>query len=139
MKCPDCGTTKSRKWRKDYCDSCYLKRWRKENNDSVSKYNRTLEVRFRHSERIAKRRRIEWKLSFQEFIDICSKPCHYCLNKLSDATKTCAGIDRIDNNLGYIPSNIIPSCKVCNLIRNEFLTVQETEQMINLLLKLRNL
>jgi hypothetical protein len=34
------------------------------------------------------------------------------------------GIDRVDSNIGYIKSNVVPCCKWCNIAKNQFSTVE---------------
>jgi hypothetical protein len=43
--------------------------------------------------------------------NITSKSCIYC-GEIKDI-----GCDRIDNTKGHIKNNVIPSCKICNIIR----------------------
>ena len=47
------------------------------------------------------------------FIDEClSKPCSYC-----EATDSRMTLDRIDNSLGHIKTNVVPACYRCNIVR----------------------
>lgn len=79
--------------------------------------------------RSAKRRDIEWDLTFEEFAAVCAANCAYCgceakpraFNKRSNGTmkpsisvENINGIDRIDNALGYTVLNSAPCCTVCN-------------------------
>lgn len=49
----------------------------------------------------------------RDFIDnIVAQPCAYC--GANDARMT---LDRIDNEVGHVKSNVTPSCYRCNLIR----------------------
>jgi len=54
-------------------------------------------------------------LSELDFESLIIKPCYYCgfqsLSRLN-------GIDRIDNNKGYVFQNCISCCKMCNVIKN---------------------
>jgi len=92
----------------------------------------------------AKKRGISFELSEGEFREIVAKNCYYCDSipsaknsllyadgtrnkKNSDTTEKFAklgtifvnGIDRIDSKLGYVKSNCIPCCKVCNQMKME--------------------
>lgn len=71
-------------------------------------------------------RGFEWTLTREQFRAVCEQPCHYCGSppserqhrNLSGACKT-NGIDRIDSNLGYITSNVVPCCTICNLAKSD--------------------
>jgi len=68
---------------------------------------------------------------FIEWWDNQPKTCHYCnqplttstnrMHRLSDMT-----VDRKDNAIGYILSNIVLACRRCNLMKGEWLTEQQT-------------
>lgn len=85
-------------------------------------------------QRNAKFRKISFDLTFQEFRKICSMSCHYCgappekrPAKRGRSSIMASGIDRIDNNLGYVPSNIVPCCTWCNRAKNS----GDVKQFIN--------
>lgn len=60
----------------------------------------------------AKARELEFNLTYQEYLILYwMQNCFYC-----PATDT-KGIDRIDNNKGYILSNCVPCCCTCNLMK----------------------
>lgn len=85
----------------------------------------------------ALRRRQAFELSKEYFSKIIKENCFYCgkppSNRYLPHNKRCRGdpciyngIDRIDNNIGYTESNIVPCCKFCNvskgrLTKDEFL------------------
>ncbi len=75
--------------------------------------------------RNAKHRKIELTIEFDEFISICSTPCYYCgeLPEKRPCQKgrtviNASGIDRVDNNNGYMPENVVPCCTWCNRAKN---------------------
>ena len=83
----------------------------------------------------AKRRGIDYNLTEKQFADITQKDCYYCGKKPNQINKghrgyppfgdyIYNGIDRIDNNKGYLIDNIVPCCKQCNSAKN-ILTIQE--------------
>lgn len=51
----------------------------------------------------------------REFIrEMISKPCQYCGDIQSRMT-----LDRIDNSIGHLQSNVVPCCVRCNYIRRD--------------------
>lgn len=66
-----------------------------------------------------------FNLSREQFINITSKDCFYCgepPSNIADSgyatgTYTYSGIDRVDNNKGYIVENCVPCCKTCNIAK----------------------
>ncbi len=69
----------------------------------------------------AKYRGLEWSLSDSEFSDLTQRECEYCGAKPSatrvvsrNGSFTYNGIDRVDNSLGYVMSNVVPCCYTCN-------------------------
>lgn len=62
-------------------------------------------------------------LSMQDFHNLIRMPCHYCNDK-SDIKQIrnhntrlllrANGIDRVNNLLGYVISNCVPCCEMCN-------------------------
>lgn len=66
------------------------------------------------------RRGYAFELSFSEYVCIASLPCHYCgaegtnTRTYRNVTWRYNGIDRVDNDKGYIAGNCLPACFVCN-------------------------
>lgn len=78
--------------------------------------------------RDAEKRGYEFQLTKEFFNEITQKDCNYCgsspssLRSISksqkDGDKYCYnGIDRINNDLGYIEGNCTPCCGVCNIAK----------------------
>lgn len=89
---------------------------------------------YRQYKKNAKKRNIEFDLSYEQFISITSMNCDYCgripstihYNIHWNGNYIFNGIDRIDNKKGYIIYNVVPCCKYCNMAKmslseNEFL------------------
>lgn len=68
-----------------------------------------------------KRKRI-FGLSEKQFKEITTKNCHYCGSEPNKISSTGIkrsnyyynGIDRVDNNIGYVFENCVPCCDICN-------------------------
>lgn len=77
---------------------------------------------FRLYENGAKRRNMEFNISFKEFYDLSQKNCTYCnckpktVRKIKDYNGVYIynGLDRKDNNKGYTSDNCVPCCADCN-------------------------
>jgi hypothetical protein len=74
--------------------------------------------------RTARKRRLPWELSFEEFQDLAYADCRYCgaapanVVQVRDSGTTFRvryqGIDRVDNARGYLPGNVVACCAPCN-------------------------
>lgn len=76
-----------------------------------------------HYRSSARARNLDWGLSPTEAMDVFTSECHYCGigpsnvqvgRSVNDGSFLYNGIDRVNNLLGYIPSNVVPCCKICN-------------------------
>lgn len=96
--------------------------------------------RYRRSKQKAKERHIVFILTKEEFTNISSKPCVYCKDQMlpkGHFVSKGSHLDRLDNNRGYELDNVVSCCQVCNSIRNNFLTPEETKVAVKAILKLR--
>ncbi len=87
----------------------------------------------------ARKRNLNFHLSFEEFISLTSGNCSYCGEVPKNITPekvningsyTYNGIDRVDNTKGYITENCTPCCTICNtakktLTKEQFLNWAE--------------
>jgi len=72
----------------------------------------------------ALKRGYEFNLTFDEFKKLVLSNCYYCgiepsnlyFRNYYDAPYN--GIDRINNKVGYLLSNVVPCCKICNIAKN---------------------
>lgn len=69
----------------------------------------------------AKKRGYSWSLTVDDCSRIFLSPCFYCGAKpskayvLKDGRRGCYnGIDRVNNDVGYEPGNVVPCCSPCN-------------------------
>jgi len=83
----------------------------------------------------AKNRGHEFNLTKEKFKELVDSNCFYCgappanemKNRFNNGSYFYNGIDRINNNLGYEPENVVPCCWKCNEAKkgktvNEFLS-----------------
>ena len=73
----------------------------------------------------AKIRNLDFNLTKVDCLKMFSKKCFYC--GFNDKTKY-NGIDRMNSNLNYIPSNCVPCCTTCNMMKgtiksNDFIQI----------------
>ena len=64
----------------------------------------------------AKKRGYNVDICFEEYKDLLNLGCVYCGETLLDKGGYC--LDRIDNSIGYITSNVTPCCKTCNMAKS---------------------
>jgi 5-methylcytosine-specific restriction endonuclease McrA len=62
----------------------------------------------------AKKRGILFTLSKTHFQELIIKPCIYCNYHKEGEVH---GIDRVDNQKGYIEENVVPCCETCNVLK----------------------
>jgi len=74
----------------------------------------------------AKERGLLFHISKKKFKEITQQECYYCGikpatrsgNKYSNGDYVYNGIDRVNNNKGYIKNNIVPCCTKCNQMKS---------------------
>lgn len=81
----------------------------------------------------AKRRSLDFKLDYGQFKNFFGQPCHYC-----GLVNTKNGLDRVDNDLGYILENVVSCCIQCNRMKMDY-TVDEFIQHCHLIVYKRGL
>jgi hypothetical protein len=48
------------------------------------------------------------------------------------------GLDRLDNDIGYMSGNVVPCCGICNTTKNSMLSSEEMIEVVKLLKVMRN-
>src|SRR5260221_14443847 len=80
-------------------------------------YCKTMPARYNHAVRIALKRGLDWKLSFDAYSGLLkSDECHYCFGSISGEG---VGLDRINHDDEYTTSNVLPCCPDCNRHRQD--------------------
>ena len=94
----------------------YQKEWSKLNGKEYSRrYALLVSRRLSIYKYSANKRKIKWFLSDKEFKSFLGKNCYLCGHSLDTI-----GIDRINNQKGYIMSNCRPCCQKCNNMKYKF-------------------
>jgi len=151
---------KAKKWREDNKEKLaeYNKKYREDNREILNerqknwlnksdnrnkrkeynkKYYHTLQGRFNNAKHGAEKRKKSFTITFEEFCEITSKPCCYCDDQMGFQNKAGSKLDRIDSSVGYEINNVISCCWICNKIKNDILTFEETKVAVNAILQLR--
>lgn len=81
-------------------------------------FNNSKSTNYKHYALNAARRKIEFNLDKKTFLYLIHHNCYLCGKKTDDEHQN--GIDRVDNNKGYILENVQPCCGNCNFIKNKF-------------------
>lgn len=126
----DCGrecfaTARSLRWEIECCGCTTNGRPRKRYGGDLNK-KYIIDV----YKRGAQRRKLEFKLTVDQMEKLFKQNCYYCGIEPStkrDFIKSSEayvynGIDRVDNNQGYLPDNVVTSCKVCNFAKRQLTT-----------------
>lgn len=82
---------------------------------SATNWRGSVAGRYSKCKRQASVRGLEFALSEIEFANLTSKKCSYC-----EKDKLPNGIDRIDNNIGYVIDNCQPCCRMCNIMKSNY-------------------
>ncbi len=120
--------------------SLYNKKHYLNNRDELLEYhrkqNKTLRGRFRTTKGHAKKRNLEFNLTFEQYSEIAIKPCYYCNDHFRIEIGTGSGIDRVINTEGYHINNIVSCCAHCNYLKRNIYNVEQTKAMVDTLIKL---
>lgn len=99
---------------------------------------------YQYYKRNAKRRGLVFDLTRAEFIGISQQPCDYCgtIGSMSkdrpSGEVSYNGIDRVDNDSGYVLRNVVSCCKNCNTAKGA-MTTDEFKQWISIVYEHLNL
>lgn len=161
MNCTECNLEPV--FTKNLCNTCYQRSYFNENKVRIrerirlqraqkklddpawfAKYKednkrdkRKPHSRFLESNRKAKKKNLAFTLTEIEYLNLIEQQCIYCEGYFPPV-EYAIGLDRIDNDKGYEPFNVVPCCATCNHTRNDHFTVAETKAMITLVIQMRN-
>jgi hypothetical protein len=117
---------KTKQYRQDNPEKCAQVDYRRK---------RQPKERFRQGKASARKRQLSWTLTFDEFVILTQQPCYYCNYELGKPVETSAGLDRLNNELGYEPKNVVSCCELCNKLRGEYLTPEQTKVAVNAIIE----
>lgn len=133
-KCVYCGQVKefpSYYFKREHC-SCKCDDWQKHFADKIGRQplpnkQSHVNILYNHYIRGAKDRGIDFALSKEQFRELIESDCYYCGQhpQIRPTASGCAGeyewngIDRVDNEKGYIYDNCVPACKMCNFAKRD--------------------
>ena len=84
----------------------------------------------RNYKRHAKERNLAFMLTEQEFETLTKQCCKYCGAPPSQIALSRSepylynGVDRVNNEIGYVPTNVVPCCGICNRAKRD-LTLEQ--------------
>jgi len=98
------------------CNKIYNNKFYKINRNKIlndnKHYHNSLKGRYSQYKRNAKSKNLEFSISLKDFSKFWQQPCHYCGNTIATI-----GLDRINNEKGYIIENLASCCYTCNKMK----------------------
>jgi hypothetical protein len=99
-------------------------KYTQKNKDRIGVRECNLEAHIRHRFLMYKNnsKKVDrvFEITEKQFTNIVKASCEYC----GYISKTINGIDRLDNNIGYIFENSVACCSMCNYMKHSY-TVNE--------------
>lgn len=92
---------------------------RNKNKEYYKEYKKSAQYKFGKYRIDASRRGKSFEITIEDYLKTVSVPCVYC----GEFDKP-RGMDRIDNNIGYICNNVCSCCYRCNMMKSST-TVEE--------------
>jgi hypothetical protein len=123
--CTDCNLAKGTQHPQEFIDKLYLihrnKLCKEYDNIILEKWKDTylskINPKFSVYIKSANSRNIEFKINEEKFNSIIKNSCYLCGLPVSETNKN--GIDRVNNNIGYIYENCKSCCGHCNLLKRD--------------------
>lgn len=101
--------------------------FRKKRNKYQNESLRPRYSAYKYGKRKQKRTEVDFTLTLEQFADITSQVCHYC-DGYSPGHDFC-GVDRVDNDKGYVADNCVPCCSTCNFMKRNLTKEQFLEHV----------
>jgi len=133
--CRACCNNISREWHENNKKKANERRkeWNKNNKERVMEQIRTPKGKYKNLKSSAKFKGIELQINFEQYTEILKEnKCFYCDASLVGSAGH--SLNRIDNNKGYLVSNVKPCCGICNKIMNNF-TKEEIKTRVYKIIK----
>lgn len=93
-------------------------------------FGNTKDVNYSHYRLAAFQRKKEFKINKEQFEAIISNNCYVCGKKNSENHQN--GIDRMDNNIGYLFENCAACCGECNVMKKAYPFEFVLEKMLDI-------
>lgn len=92
----------------------------------------------------AKNRGLIFDINKEELKKLTKQRCHYCNAEPSNICKErngggnyiYNGIDRVDNTIGYLISNCVSCCAICNIMKRHHTVEEFKEQILRIYINL---
>lgn len=109
----------------------YKDRGKIKNKQTSKIYRKTIMGRYVDYKKSAKIKKRVFNITLTEFEKLVNNKCYYC-------GENGYGVDRVDNNLGYIFSNVVSCCTMCNRMKmahtqNDF--INQCKKIVNNIIK----
>lgn len=108
----------------------------KQNPEKLKERRESTKNRYSALKSRCKRLKKFLSISFEEYAEIVKNDCFYCGGILPPAG---FGLDRIDSSLGYTINNVLPCCRVCNVLKNDKSVLELLEHLPKFLAGLKRL
>lgn len=119
--CKSCISIANKNYHKNHTErrKNIRRKWYEKNVTRTNLLDQTPEKSFKIKKNSALHRKINFDLTFEDFMTLWQKPCSYC-----GVSITSIGIDRLDSLKDYTISNCVPCCLRCNTAKMD-LTKEE--------------
>ena len=68
-----------------------------------------------------------WQINREQYEALVAEPCHYCS---FPHDRGGVGLDRLDNEKGYLLDNVVSCCYECNVARSDHFTYEEMKNVL---------